>query len=103
MDQILTGRIEGIDHLTIYEADLGRDIKFIGLSAEPVAAWGEDFRRYAGKGKLIFPLGCIGTTYGYLPTKKMLSEGGYETEGFFKIFGYRPSEFKKNIREVLFN
>ena len=45
-------------------------------------------------------MGYIDNVYGYLPTKAMLAEGGYEVRGFMKPFGIK-GEFVANIDEII--
>ncbi len=99
LTQIIDKPIYGINDLTICEFNLSDNIKIIGFSAEPVVQYYDIIKRIY-KDNLIIPVGCIGTTFGYLPTNKMIKEGGYESDGFFKIFGYNSS-FKKNIEKII--
>jgi hypothetical protein len=39
----------------------------------------------------LMPIGYTGSTFGYLPTEAMLSEGGYEAGGFLPLFNLSGS------------
>lgn len=60
----------------------------IGVSAEVVHDYQTylDNLEYSGQ---LLGVGCLGSVFGYIPTAKMLQEGGYESEGYFRYFGIR--------------
>jgi hypothetical protein len=88
-----------VGQVTFHSFDLDENLRFVGISAE--VCW-----EYAAlingafAGKTIWPVGYIDNVYGYLPTKAMLAEGGYEVRGFMKPFGIK-GEFVANIDEII--
>lgn len=88
-----------VGQVTFHSFDLDENLRFVGISAE--VCW-----EYAAlingslAGKMIWPVGYIDNVYGYLPTKAMLAEGGYEVRGFMKSFGIK-GEFVANIDEII--
>ena len=47
--------------------------------------------------KTIITVGCVGSVFGYLPTDKLIEEGGYESKDFFSGFALKGS-YKQNIQ-----
>lgn len=64
---------------------LGNDVRIVGVSAEVVVAYSE-IVRCAAKEQWALPSGCLGDVVGYVPTDRMLAEGGYEAGGFCPNF-----------------
>ena len=65
---------------------LGDRLAVIGVSAEPVAQYGPMVRRVLA-GFPAITVGYIDDVFGYLPTSRMLDEGGYEVTWFLESFG----------------
>jgi hypothetical protein len=61
--------------------DLGSNVAVVGVSAEAVVAYAEVVGSIAGR-EFVLLAGCMDDVFGYAPTAKMLTEGGYEVEGF---------------------
>lgn len=61
------------------------DLTLFGVSAEPVSLYASWLRQQIPKG-FVAPVGCIDRVWGYLPTKSMLGEGGYEARHFCPAF-----------------
>jgi len=93
-----------INHFAISEADTTKFIDFylidfsefalIGISAEVVY----EYQLYLDKlliNKPIIGFGCVEDVFGYLPTTKMIEEGGYESKDSLEFFGIASLE--KNI------
>lgn len=55
---------------------LAENLALLGLSGEPVSAYGEQVK--AESGGMVLPLGYTGGMTGYLVTARQLAEGGYE-------------------------
>jgi len=78
--------LSGVDEPVIFHAvDIG-NVKIIGVTAELVAEYATLFSKHFPNSSVI-PVGCLGHTYGYLPTGGMLREDEYEVTGFQKYFG----------------
>jgi hypothetical protein len=69
--------------LAIGLLELGRDLRLAHLAAEPSAA-------HADRVAEILPgawaVGYAGDVFGYLPTDAQVPEGGYEVDGYMKLF-----------------
>ena len=65
---------------------MGDGLIVVGISAEVVTEYGH-LVRAAFPGSVIIPVGYIDDVYGYLPTARMLREGGYEASWFLQPFG----------------
>ena len=94
----LSELIEGITHeqeLVINRLQIGRDLSFVTFSAE-VAVEYLHLLRDVFPGQVIFPVSWVGRVFGYLPTDKIVREGGYEGLRFFEYFGLE-GPFKRGI------
>jgi hypothetical protein len=65
---------------------LGGGLTIVGVSAEVVTEYGRLVRE-AFPDTAIVPVGYIDEVYGYLPTARMIEEGGYEASWFLEPFG----------------
>lgn len=72
--------------VTFHALVLGDAMAIVGISAEVVTGYGEAVRRAFAPASVI-PVGYIDEVYGYLPTRQMLREGGYEAAWFLEPFG----------------
>lgn len=72
---------------------------FIGISAEPVTEYYNLITSEIKSNDWI-PVGYMNTVIGYLPTDKMIKEGGYEVKGFFKLFGFSGA-FRNKIERII--
>jgi hypothetical protein len=87
--------------LEITSVRLGTNLQFVFLSAEPVAEWSAQFPRTDGV--TTWHIGYASHVFGYLPTARMLREGGYEVDGFrpaFSLPGQYVDDIDKIIREA---
>ena len=71
--------------ITFQSINLGSQYCTLGVSGEPAAEYVFLLKQYFSDFKII-PVGCLSGTFGYIPTSKMLEEGGYESKGFLKPF-----------------
>ncbi len=74
--------------VTFHGVTLGDDVAVVGISAEAVAEYGA-LLNTRFEGWLTIPVGYIDDVYGYLPTGRMLEEGGYEVSWFLQPFALR--------------
>jgi hypothetical protein len=59
-------------------------VLLICMSAEPVTEYNNILRSIINDN--FIPVGYTADSFGYLPVSKQVKEGGYEAEGFFKLF-----------------
>ncbi|MCA1686930.1 MAG: hypothetical protein LC745_13365, partial [Planctomycetia bacterium] len=63
----------------LHLARLGDALLFIGLGGEPVIDYARRFQsRFAAPGRVVWVAGYVDDMFGYLPTARVLREGGYE-------------------------
>ncbi|MBI5094848.1 MAG: hypothetical protein HZB26_20715 [Candidatus Hydrogenedentes bacterium] len=84
--------------ITVQGIQLGEGLRFIGVEGELVAELGRLVRDFFHAG-VTFPLGYTNGEGLYLPTSKMLDEGGYEAVSFWE-YGF-PSPLAKGIEDHL--
>ncbi len=61
--------------------------RIVGINAEPVVAYRRLIAKYFADAPFL-TVGCLGDTHCYLPSDAMISEGGYEVEGFRPLLGF---------------
>lgn len=83
-------------------------IDLVGVSGEPVSEYAPFVDRSGSSPRRIrIPVGCIDDVFGYIPSRRMMREGGYEASGFCDDFGVRSlrpnieGEMKRNLTRVL--
>ena len=84
--------------LTAHGVTLGNGLRVLGIEGEAVAGWGHLIDEFYGGG-ITFPLGYTDGTGLYLPTSKMLPEGGYEVVSYWEY--QLPSRLAPGMEEVV--
>jgi hypothetical protein len=79
---------------------LNDEIIILGVSAEVVSEYGLKLQAMHPD-KIIIPVGCVGTVFGYWPTKTMLKESGYEVDGFHHGFSF-DGNFNKSLEDTFY-
>ena len=83
--------------LNLAVLDLGM-LRLLFLSGEPVAHWQPLLSRFIKNGGIMS--GYMAGAAGYLATKQLLSEGGYEVEGFktaFDVKGFLSPDIESKV------
>jgi len=102
LDQIARGQ----PLLTSYPAAtqvirFGGELLLIALSSEVVVDWAIKFKQeFAKLAPLIWVAGYCNDMYGYVPTKRVLAEGGYEA-GRAVLWSWMPSPFTPDVEDRL--
>ena len=78
---------------------LGRKHILIGISAEVVAEYVRLIESIF-PGTRVLPVSCIDSVFGYLPTRSIVKEGGYESSGHFRLFGLSGG-FRSDVEETV--
>jgi neutral ceramidase len=77
---------------------LGASWAVITVGAELVTDYARAARAMAPEVSTLMCVGCTDEAFGYIPTRAMLAEGGYEAEGFCTAFGY--DDVRPDVEEV---
>ena len=84
--------------ITAHGVKLGKGLRLIGIEGEIVAELGHLINDFYADG-ITFPMGYTDGAQLYLPTSKMLDEGGYEVESYYE---YRiPAALAKGMEGIL--
>ena len=84
--------------ITAHGVRLGKNLRLVGIEGEIVAELGHLIANFYGNG-ITFPMGYTDGAQLYLPTSKMLDEGGYEAESYYE---YRfPAPLAKGMEGIL--
>jgi hypothetical protein len=75
--------------LTVQILRLGDELEVFALSAEPTVEWQRilDDASLRTSQAIRLYTGYLGDVFGYLPTARQVTEGGYEVNGFQSLFG----------------
>jgi hypothetical protein len=75
--------------LTVQILRLGEELEIFALSAEPTVEWQAilDDAVPGSPQAIRLYTGYLGDVFGYLPTARQVTEGGYEVNGFQSLFG----------------
>jgi hypothetical protein len=78
--------------------ELAEDVRLIAIEGELVGELGNVLIEQAGPG-LTFPLGYSNGTGLYLPSSRMIAEGGYEVESYYE-YGF-PAPLAPGMEAIL--
>lgn len=98
LSELIDGDVDG-RRLEVIQLVLAEGLQLLGFTAEMVTEYVSHINRLFPQAVTI-PAGCIGSVFGYLPTDRMLAEGGYEAEGFFPLVSLEGS-FKSSIEPLI--
>lgn len=73
----------------------GNELLLIALSGEPVVDWSRKLKQEAG---LIWVAGYCNDMFGYLPTRRIQAEGGYEG-GRANLWSWIPAPFTDDVED----
>jgi hypothetical protein len=87
----------------------GNELIMIALSGEPVVDWAHKLKHGAGSGEqgvrnrirdspLVWVAGYCNDMFGYLPTRRVQAEGGYEG-GRANLWSSIPAPFTKDVED----
>ena len=85
---------------------LGSEITIIGVGAEVVSEYASQVRGLIGTGSTLC-VGCIDQTFGYIPTRRIVLEGGYEGGLYCRTFALGElnseieAQFFDGVRSVI--
>jgi len=69
-------------------ANLGDCVILVAISAEPVVDYVRSVQALFPAYRVV-PVGYVDDVFGYLPTREMLAQGGYEVDGFLESLSLR--------------
>jgi hypothetical protein len=84
-ESVLVGS-SGTGSVEFRNVRIGRDLQILAVSSEVVSAYERPVRAL-GEATTVILAGCLGDVPGYIPTERMLREGGYEAHDFCVDFG----------------
>jgi neutral ceramidase len=78
---------------------LGDQLLMILMSGEPVVDWSHKFKReFARVAPLVWVAGYCNDMYGYIPTRRVQSEGGYEG-GRYILWSSMPASWTDDVED----
>jgi hypothetical protein len=94
------GKLADTCPVLIQAIQLGQDVRLVAIEGEPVADHGLHILKFFKDG-VTFPLGYANGEAAYLPSSRMLPEGGYEVHSFWE-YGH-PSQLDAGMEGILEN
>lgn len=98
LDRLRYGPLPTYCPVLLHGIQLGTGLRLVALEGEPVAAHGLAIQKFYPRG-VTFALGYANSMAMYLPTSKMLDEGGYEAT-CFALFGHAAPPAKGMERRL---
>jgi hypothetical protein len=96
VESVATGKAS-VKRFALHIGDFG-DLCLLGIGAELVVRYRALLKEAVPSAKTFFTVSCIDQTHGYLPTRDMLPDGGYEVTGFQPAFDFR-AKFKPELEQ----
>ena len=79
----------------------GDELLMIAMSGETVIDWAIKFKQqFASVAPMVWVAGYCNDMYGYVPTKRILAEGGYEG-GRATLWSWMPAPFTDEVEDRL--
>jgi len=91
--------IESTLSFPLHVIRFGKDVLFVGLSGEPVAGYSVKLKSEYLTHKFVWVAGFCDYDFGYLPTWKVLREGGYEGGELFERATHFPGPFTETVEK----
>jgi neutral ceramidase len=80
-------------------ARFGQELLLVALSGEPVVDWAMKFKNFLDvKARRIWVAGYCNDMYGYVPTRRIQREGGYEG-GRANLWSWIPAPFNEELED----
>lgn len=89
----------GSRFLRLQKLKFSPELGMVGISAEVVSEYVEHLQNIF-PWTYVVPVGCIDSVFGYLPTRSLVNEGGYEGGDFFPALGLE-GRFKDKVEDVI--
>ncbi len=86
--------------IEIQAVRIGNELTFLTLPGEPTAELSREISTLFPAANALFFLGYTNGMFGYLPTSKMLPEGGYECEMSHVVYGW-PSKLASGPESII--
>ena len=93
------GKIPESYSYPIQMTQLGKDLTLVALAGEVVVDYAIRFRKEL-KGKTLWPIGYANDVFAYIPSVRILREGGYEALGSGIYYGI-PGPFAEPVEELI--
>jgi hypothetical protein len=94
LSEVIDGNVDG-RRLEVIQLVLAEGLQLLGFTAEMVTEYVSHIDRLFPQ-VVTIPVGCVGSVFGYLPTDRMLADGGYEAGGHFPMFSLEGN-FKSSV------
>lgn len=79
-------------------ARLGDQVLLVAIGGELVVDYSHKLKARYGEGPMVWVAGYSNDVFGYLPSKRVLLEGGYEGGGAM-LYGALPGPFAEDVED----
>ena len=94
------GQVPATYPYTIQAFRLGDNVVLLGLAGEVVAEYALSIRKHF-PGFHVLPIAYANEVFGYLPTRRVLEEGGYEADLCMAVYGL-PTTWSPSVEESIY-
>jgi hypothetical protein len=103
MDEIKArdGKLPASQKIPLQVWRLGTDVTLVAIGGEVVVDYALRLRR-EHPNENIWPVGYANDVFGYVPSRRVLDEGGYEGGGALLYYG-RPGPFDATVEDRIFS
>lgn len=91
--------VDNVETFVVRQLELSDNVLILFLSAEVLSEYYQILKQI-WPDKMLIPAGYIENIFGYLPTEKVILDGGYEAKDFFKPFKVK-GQFIPNIEHKI--
>ncbi len=92
------GRVDATYPYLVQVVQFGDDLTMIGLAGEVVVDYSLRLKAELA-GTPVWVAGYTNEVFGYVPSERVLREGGYEAEGAILYYGTMPTPFTPSVEE----
>jgi len=101
LDQLNAGKEIDLTYLCpVQVARLGDQVLLVAIGGELVVDYSHKLKTRYGEGPMVWVAGYSNDVFGYLPSKRVLLEGGYEGGGAM-LYGALPGPFAEDVEDLV--
>ncbi len=95
-----TGRVSNTYPYLVHVAQFGHDLTMVGLAGEVVVDYSLRLKKELA-GPVVWVAGYCNEVFGYVPSQRVLEEGGYEARGAVVYYSTIPLPFAPSVEKLI--
>jgi neutral ceramidase len=100
LDLEKTGKIDRTYPYLVHVVRFGNDLTIVGLAGEVVVDYSLRLKAELA-GSPVWVAGYTNDVFGYVPSERVLKEGGYEARGAILYYGTMPTPFLPSVEKLI--